>query len=64
MGNTMGNAMGISLIIVLLYIPLLVLTVYCLVLFIKLANRGIKALDIYLRKNSINNDINNNSNNF
>jgi hypothetical protein len=60
----MGNAMGISLIIVLLYIPLLVLTVYCLVLFIKLANRGIKALDIYLRKNSINNDINNNSNNF
>jgi hypothetical protein len=60
----MGNAIGISLIIVLLYIPLLVLTVYCIVLFIKLANRGIKALDIYLSNNSINNDIGNNSNNF
>jgi hypothetical protein len=60
----MGNAIGISLIIVLLYIPLLVLTVYCIVLFIKLANKGIKALDIYLSNNSINNDIGNNSNNF
>jgi len=60
----MGNAIGISLIIVLLYIPLLVLTVYCIVLFIKLANRGIKALDIYLSNNSLNNDIGNNSNNF
>lgn len=26
--------------------------VYCLILFIKLAHRGIKALDIYIEKNN------------
>jgi len=34
-----------------MYVPILVLTIYSLVLFIKLARRGIKALDIYLGKN-------------
>ena len=29
------------------------LSVYCLILFIKLARRGIKALDIYINKNDI-----------
>ena len=44
---------GIKLLILLifLYVPLLVLTIYCTVLFIKVARRGIKALDIYLSKN-------------
>lgn len=37
--------------LIIFYIPLLVLTIYSLVLFIKLAKRGIKALDIYIEKN-------------
>lgn len=34
----------------LFYIVLLVVGVYCLVLLIKLARRGIRALDIYIEK--------------
>ncbi len=37
--------------VVIIYIALLGVSIYCLVLFIKLAHRGIKALDIYLSKN-------------
>ena len=33
------------------YLILLGISIYCLVLFIMLAQRGIKALDIYIRKN-------------
>lgn len=41
-----------SSMIFLIYIPLLAVSIFCLVLFIKLALRGIKALDIYIEKNS------------
>lgn len=37
-----------------LYIGIIGLSIYCLVLFIKLARRGIKALDIYISKNQQN----------
>ncbi len=36
---------------VIILIGLLVFGVYCMYLFVKLARRGIKALDIYLQKN-------------
>ena len=35
-----------------IYTALFGVSIYCLVLFIKLAHRGIKALDIYINKNS------------
>lgn len=38
--------------IVLLYAIFLGISIYCLILFIKLAHRGIKALDIFIKKNS------------
>jgi len=38
--------------LVIVYLSLLGLSIYCLVLFIKLAHRGIKALDIYIENNS------------
>jgi hypothetical protein len=37
-------------IIILLYLAIIGISIYCLVLFIKLAHRGIKALDIYISK--------------
>ncbi|WP_156456505.1 hypothetical protein [Abyssisolibacter fermentans] len=40
-----------QIIIIIIYIGLLGLSIYCLILFIKLAKRGIKALDIYIKKN-------------
>jgi len=40
------------LIIALIYIPMIGISIACLVLFIKLALRGIKALDIYIDQNS------------
>jgi hypothetical protein len=33
------------------------LSIYCLILFIKLATRGIKALDIYISKNGENKNV-------
>lgn len=39
----------------LLYLGILGLSIYCFILFIKLATRGIKALDIYIEKNKYNN---------
>ena len=36
----------------LMYIALTGLGIYCLALFIKLAHRGIKGLEIYINKNS------------
>lgn len=42
---------GINLLLIL---ALLSMGVYSLVLFVKLANRGIKALDIYINKNKNN----------
>lgn len=36
---------------VLFIVALLGFSIYCLVLFVKLAKRGIKVLDIYIEKN-------------
>ncbi|MNJ79331.1 hypothetical protein D3C77_773140 [compost metagenome] len=52
----MNTALGIgtagifTILIFLVYLALIGLTVYCLILFIKLAHRGIKALDIYINE--------------
>ncbi|MFZ5351323.1 MAG: hypothetical protein ACOZCL_01225 [Bacillota bacterium] len=56
----MMNAMfgGLGLIFMILYLGLLGLGIYCTVLFIKLALRGIRALDIYIDKNQSNNNDN------
>ncbi|GAA3411451.1 hypothetical protein ACFFNY_20100 [Paenibacillus hodogayensis] len=35
---------------VLIYLVLIGLSIYCLILFIRLAHRGIKALDIYINE--------------
>lgn len=42
----------ISFLTLFFYIGLAGLFVYCLILFIKLAHRGIKALDIYINEKS------------
>ncbi|GGF97512.1 hypothetical protein GCM10010913_18990 [Paenibacillus aceti] len=39
---------GFSLLFFVFYLLIAVLGVYCLILFIKLAHRGIKALDFYI----------------
>jgi predicted neutral ceramidase superfamily lipid hydrolase len=41
----------LSLIIALVYIIILGLSIYCFVLFVKFAHKGIKAFDIYINKN-------------
>jgi uncharacterized membrane protein len=46
---------GAASIIVLIYLVLLGLGIWTFVLFVKLALRGIKALDIYIDKNSMKN---------
>lgn len=48
--NPIGFGTATAL-ISLLYIVFFGVSIYCLVLFIKLAHRGIKALDIYIDKN-------------
>lgn len=47
----------------LIYLGTLALGIYCLILFIKLARRGIKALDIYLNKHNDRGDYGDRSNN-
>jgi hypothetical protein len=47
---------GPGIAILLIYIVFLGLSIYCLTLFIQLAQRGIKALDIYISKKSNNNE--------
>jgi hypothetical protein len=42
----------IPILFILFYIGLAGLSIYCLILFIKLAHRGIKALDIYINEKS------------
>ncbi|MEF2965807.1 hypothetical protein V3851_08200 [Paenibacillus sp. M1] len=39
---------NIGIFIILFYLVMAGLSIYCLILFIKLANRGIQALDIYI----------------
>lgn len=45
------SALILIVLLVLVYIPLIVLCIYVMILFIKIANRGIKALDMYIAKN-------------
>ena len=53
---TMNFIAGPGVAIIVIYIIFLGLSIYCLILFIQLAQRGIKALDIYISKNSNNNE--------
>lgn len=46
----MGNFVATSFIFSILYLGLIGLGVYCLILFIQLAQRGIRALDIYIKE--------------
>ncbi|MCY6485494.1 hypothetical protein OW763_14260 [Clostridium aestuarii] len=48
----MGVASGFSIIIMLIYFAFIGIGIYAFILFVKLAHRGIKALDIYIDKNS------------
>jgi hypothetical protein len=43
-----GNFMRNIFVLLLFYIPILALGIYSFILFIKLAHRGIRALDIYI----------------
>ncbi|MCY6372212.1 hypothetical protein [Clostridium ganghwense] len=45
---------GFSMIIILIYLAFLGAGIYGFVLFVKLAHRGIRALDIYIDKNNKN----------
>jgi len=47
-----GTALFFQLINLALLLGFLVLGLYCAVLFIKLARRGIRALDIYIKNHS------------
>lgn len=44
----LGGAALFSLINLIIILVLVSMGIYCFVLFVKLANRGIKALDIYI----------------
>ena len=44
----------LPLLIALIYVPVIGISIACLVLFIKLSLRGIKALDIYIENNGRN----------
>ncbi|AGF57130.1 MULTISPECIES: hypothetical protein [Clostridium] len=55
-----GVGAGFGIILVLIYLVIFGVSIYSLVLFIKLARRGIKALDIFIdekSKNRSSNDI-------
>lgn len=46
-----GFGIGLGIFGILIYLAFLGLSIYLIILFIKLAHRGIKALDIYINKN-------------
>jgi len=48
----MMNSVLMLIPILIIYVPLLVASIYAFILFIKLAKRGIKALDIYIEEKS------------
>lgn len=49
----MSYAAGMSIFILLLYLCILGVSIYGFILFVKLAHRGIKALDIYIDKHKL-----------
>ena len=49
-----GVGAGFGIILVLIYLVIFGVSIYSLVLFIKLARRGIKALDIFIDEKSKN----------
>lgn len=51
----MSLRFGFGFFALFLYLGIIGLSIYCFILFIKLATRGIKALDIYIEKNKYNN---------
>lgn len=46
----MDMAVSLSFLSFVFYIGAFVISIYCLVLFIKLARRGIRALDLYIQE--------------
>ena len=48
----MMNAVGMLIPFLVIYVPVLGASIYGFILFVKLARRGIKALDIYLEEKS------------
>lgn len=55
-GINMQTAVAFTFINLIIILVFLVMGIYGFVLFVKLANRGIKALDIYISEKSKNND--------
>jgi type IV secretory pathway TrbD component len=45
-----GAAAGVGIVIALIYLIIFVIWIYGFILFVKLAKRGIKALDIYINE--------------
>jgi hypothetical protein len=45
-----GFTAGLGIVIALIYLIILVIWIYVFILFVKLAKRGIKALDIYINE--------------
>jgi len=48
----MMNSIVMLIPILIIYVPLLGASIYAFILFVKLAKRGIKALDIYIEEKS------------
>lgn len=46
------NVVAVLIPFLVIYLPLLGASIYAFILFVKLARRGIKALDIYLEEKS------------
>jgi hypothetical protein len=46
----MMNSIVMLIPILIIYVPLLGASIYAFILFVKLAKRGIKALDIYIKE--------------
>ena len=46
------NRMLIIIPFLVIYLPLVAVSIYAFILFVKLATRGIKALDIYIEEKS------------
>jgi len=46
--------MGFGIFALFLWLGMIGFSIYCFILFIKLATRGIQALDIYIEKNKYN----------
>lgn len=50
--NFVSEMAGAAIVVFIIWLALLVLGIICIVLYIRVASKGIKALDIYISKNS------------